>query len=60
MTRPPYIGLGADGCRRSAQVDREQADVTGDVLERERLLASAAAWEAEADRLTAAARGPRV
>lgn len=55
-TRRPYVGHGADGARRSAQIDREEADTidTGDEWgrrERDRLLASAERWEAQADTL---------
>jgi hypothetical protein len=25
-SRTPYVGSGEDGCRRSAQIDREEAD----------------------------------
>lgn len=57
--RIPYVGDGPDGCRRSAQIDREQADglPTGrhqpgwsPVMDERRtaLLMSAAAWEAQA------------
>lgn len=48
-SRRPYVGHGPDGCRRSAAIDREQADVlpVGDPR-RATLLASAYAWETQA------------
>lgn len=57
--RTPYVGEGADGARRSAQIDREEAEMlpTGphqpgwnpDIEERRaHLLASAEAWESQA------------
>jgi hypothetical protein len=55
----PYVGQGVDGCHRSAQIDREEAD-TLDVLDvrREQLYASADAWERQAEQLEHA-NGPR-
>jgi hypothetical protein len=46
MTRPPYVGEGADGARRSAQIDREEADLLDEsrYAARERLLTSADQW----------------
>lgn len=49
--RAPYVGAGADGSRRSAQIDREEADVERDPERRELILASAARWEEQARRL---------
>lgn len=59
--RTPYVGEGADGCRRSAQVDREEADTLplpgqpghgpNADARRDHLLASAAAWDLQAARL---------
>jgi putative phage-type endonuclease len=47
--RIPYVGDGLDGCRRSAQMDREEADGL-DLLDPriDELLASADRWEAQA------------
>lgn len=50
--RLPYVGEGADGCRRSAQIDREEADGLDRVHDAERileLLSSALRWEAQAE-----------
>lgn len=60
--RDPYVGAGADGARRSAQIDREEVDTlpTGphqpgwsEATEERRtaLLASAERWEAQAGQL---------
>lgn len=46
--RVPYVGAGRDGCLRSAQIDREEAD--GLELadpRRDALLSSAEQWEAQ-------------
>lgn len=57
--RSPYVGEGSDGCYRSAQVDREEADTLAALdLRRDQLYASAEAWERQADQLERAA-GPR-
>jgi len=49
--REPYVGDGADGCRRSAQIDREEADgYDHDDDRRAAALVSAAAWELQAER----------
>jgi len=50
--RTPYVGNGADGAWRSAQIDREEADVhdMGDPR-RDELIASARRWEAQAEEL---------
>lgn len=47
--RVPYVGEGVDGCRRSAQIDREEADGL-DLRDPRRveLLASAESWEQRA------------
>lgn len=56
-TRDPYVGEGADGARRSAQIDREEADT----LDRDdprwagRML-SAQAWEEQAEQIEATSR----
>jgi hypothetical protein len=48
--RTPYAGEGADGARRSAQIDREEADTLAwDNPRRETLLMSAARWEQQAE-----------
>jgi len=54
VQRRPYVGEGADGCHRSAQIDREEADAL-DVLDPRRDLAhaSAEAWERQAQHLIA-------
>lgn len=66
MSRRPYVGEGADGCRRSAEIDRAEADTlaTGphqpgwDGGERRAsLLASAERWEEQARAIEAAERG---
>lgn len=47
--RTPYVGEGADGCRRSAQIDRDE--VLGLARDDERalsLLTSAAMWDEQA------------
>lgn len=50
--RPPYVGDGADGARRSAEIDRTEADGLDRRDPRvEQLLASAAAWDAQAAEL---------
>ena len=53
----PWVGEGASGCRRSAQIAREEADTLADheVSYRASLEAQAQAWEARAAELEAAA-----
>jgi hypothetical protein len=47
--REPYEGTGADGCRRSAQIDRDHADTLPDGSSRRRaLLESAQRWQQQA------------
>lgn len=47
--RHPYVGEGADGCQRSAQIDREEAQTLDRANPRVELLeASAARWELQA------------
>jgi hypothetical protein len=47
--RDPYVGSGADGARRSAEIDRTEADCLDRTDPRYvRLLESAADWEAQA------------
>lgn len=61
MTNPthrrPYVGEGADGARRSAQIDREEAEgMHPDWSDRiAACLASAEAWELQAAELDVAA-----
>lgn len=46
--RVPYVGASRDGCLRSAQMDREEADgLSMDDPRRTELLASAELWEAQ-------------
>lgn len=55
--RVPYVGDGPDGCRRSAQIDREEADTLAlDDPRRTARVASAQAWDAQARELELAAR----
>lgn len=49
--RIPYVGEGADGARRSAEIDRNEADTLDPGEARDACLASAAAWDAQAERL---------
>lgn len=50
--RIPYVGQGPDGCRQSAQIDREEADTLDrDDPRRDELLASAERWERQAQGL---------
>jgi len=50
--RNPYVGDGADGARRSAAIDRSEADgYDYDDPRRAECLASAARWEGQAARL---------
>lgn len=52
--REPYVGEGADGCRASAQIDREEADQLDRSTDRwAELQASAEAWEQQAADLEA-------
>lgn len=57
--RRPYVGEGADGARRSAEIDRNEADTYDrDDERRDAALASAERWEAQAAELEAAATEP--
>jgi hypothetical protein len=50
--RDPYVGSGADGARRSAEIDRTEADCLDRTDPRYgRLLESAADWDAQAAEL---------
>lgn len=52
--REPYVGEGAEGARRSAEIDRTEADtVDRDTSRHAELLASAEAWEQQAADLEA-------
>ncbi len=46
--RSPYVGSGPDGARRSAQIDREEADGLDPGEARDRCLASAERWDRQA------------
>ena len=47
--RPPYVGAGADGARRSADIDRSEADcMTTGSARWDELQASASRWDAQA------------
>ncbi len=58
--RTPYVGSGEDGARRSAEIDREEADRV-DIFDSRynRLLESAESWEAQARDLMLERLGPR-
>ena len=58
--RGPYVGEGVDGCHRSAQIDREEAE-TLDVLDvrRDELYASVETWERQAEQLEQVEPGKR-
>ena len=48
--RNPYVGSGADGARRSAQIDREELDLLSrDDPRREATEASIERWERQAE-----------
>ncbi len=49
--RIPYVGAGADGARRSAQIDREEADTLPAGQGRDRRLLSAEKWILQAEEL---------
>lgn len=52
--RIPYVGEGADGCRRSAEIDRNEADtVDSSDPRKDYLLGSAARWIQQAEFLEA-------
>ena len=53
--RTPYVGASADGARRSAQIDLEEADALPPGEARDERLLSAEAWILQAERLEAAA-----
>jgi len=51
--RSPYVGHGADGARRSAQIDLDEADALPPGEQRDRRLLSAERWILEADTIEA-------
>lgn len=46
--RLPYVGAGADGARRSAEIDRSEADGFDPGEDRDRCLTSAEEWDRQA------------
>jgi hypothetical protein len=60
VSRTPYVGSGEDGCRRSAQADREEADRLGwGDPRKEELDRSAERWEEQGYQLMLERIGPR-
>lgn len=58
--REPYVGEGADGCYRSAQIDREEADgLDRSDPRHDEVLASAEAWEQQAAQVALRSDGVR-
>lgn len=58
--RSPYVGAGENGARRSAQIDREEADTLDWSDPRhDELITSAEAWENQARELMLQRLGPR-
>lgn len=58
--RNPYVGQGEDGCRRSARIDQEEAELlTWSDPRRSELEASAARWDDQAHALMLERLGPR-
>ena len=52
--RTPYVGNGAEGARRSAQIDREELDAySPDDPQRTKIEQSAARWDQQAEMLDA-------
>jgi hypothetical protein len=51
--REPYVGDGADGARRSSQIDLEEADCLPPGAARDAALLSAERWALQAERLEA-------
>ena len=51
--RNPYVGDGADGARRSAQIDQEEADCLPPGEQRDHCLLSAERWILQAEYLEA-------
>lgn len=57
--REPYVGEGVDGCMRSAQIDREEADrLDLDDPRYAEVIASAERWEHQAELLARGVRRP--
>lgn len=54
VDRDPYVGEGADGCRRSAEIDRSEADGLPRGDDRDARLRSADQWDWQAERIEAA------
>ena len=52
--RNPYVGAGADGARRSAQIDLEEADGLDAGDDRDKCLLSAERWILQAEEIEAA------
>lgn len=53
--RQPYVGAGADGARRSAQIDRDELDTLDrDDPRRPLIEESATRWDRQAEELEAA------
>ena len=58
--REPYVGEGVDGCLRSAQIDREEADCLDlDGPRYAEVIASAESWERQAEQLARQDAGVR-
>ena len=51
VLRIPYVGEGADGARRSAEVDRSEAECLPAGDDRDRCLLSAERWTLQAEYL---------
>jgi hypothetical protein len=51
ILREPYVGKGADGARRSAQIDLEESDCMPPGELRDERLLSAERWILQAERL---------
>lgn len=49
--RPPYVGAGADGARRSGWIDRSEADTLDHDERKDALLLSAERWFLQADQI---------
>ena len=57
--REPYVGEGADGARRSAQIDLEEADCLPVGEQRDHCLLSAERWILQAEYLEGHAPDPQ-
>ena len=58
--RNPYVGSGADGARRSAQIDQEEADCLPPGEHRDHCLLSAERWILQAEHLEQDVSGARL